>query len=77
MVFYLKYDKPPQIRKQGRIHFQIIVYLSPPLWGEAADGGADSDCGFILDERNGGLLALNKREYRLKSYDLCLFRHPE
>ena len=44
---------PSQIRKQGRIHFQIIVYLFPPRRREAADGGADSDCGFVLDERNG------------------------
>ena len=43
----------PQICKQGRIHLQIIVYLFPSRRREAADGGADTDCGFILDERNG------------------------
>ena len=43
----------PQIRKQGRIHLQIVVYLFPSRRREAADGGADSDCGFILDKRNG------------------------
>ena len=43
----------PQIRKQGRIHLQIIVYPFPSRRREAADGGADSDCGFILDKRNG------------------------
>ena len=42
-----------QIRKQGRIYLQIIVYLFPPRRRETADSGADSDCGFILDERNG------------------------
>ena len=31
----------------------IIVYLFPSRRREAADGGADTDCGFILDERNG------------------------
>ena len=29
------------------------MYLFPSRRREAADGGADSDCGFILDERNG------------------------
>ena len=43
----------PQIRKQGRIDLQIVVYLFPARRREAADGGADSNCGFILDERNG------------------------
>lgn len=43
----------PQIRKQGRIHIQIIVYLLPTRGRKAADSGADSDCGFILDKRNG------------------------
>ena len=43
----------PQICKQSRIHIQIIVYLFPSRRREAADGGADTDCGFILDERNG------------------------
>ena len=42
----------PQIRKQGRINLQIIVYPFPSRRREAADGGADSDCGFILDKRN-------------------------
>ena len=43
----------PQICKQSRIHIQIIVYLFPSRRRETADGGADSDCGFILDKRNG------------------------
>ena len=65
----------PQIRKQGRIHLQIIVYLFSPRRRKTTDGGADSDCGFILDERNGVDWPVDTRHipHHLRSAETLLF----